>query len=78
MEQRLVSVVLSPGMSMLPGGALSCPPHQHQFTSSAVHDVKQDIIRHWTGVSALHVMSFVLLFSQDFTPFILLSYDLIF
>lgn len=37
---------------------------KHQFASSAVHDIQQDIIYHWMGVSTLHVMSFVLLLSR--------------
>lgn len=63
MEQGIVSVVVYPGLSMLPGGALSCPTST-PFCISAVHGIKQDIICHWMGVSTLHVMSFVLLFSR--------------
>lgn len=75
MEQGTVSVVVLPGMSMLPGGALSPVPHQHQFTT-AWHQAKTSSITGWVSLrSACDV--FRPFFSQDFTFFILLSYDLI-
>lgn len=55
MEQGVVSVVVLPGVSMLPGGVLSCPTST-PTPSSAVHDIKQDIFYHWMGVSTLHVV----------------------
>lgn len=52
------------GMSMLPGGALFLSHINTSFAPSAAHGVEQDIIYPWMGVSNLHVMSFVLLFSR--------------
>ncbi len=74
MEQGILSVVVLPGMSMLPGGALSCP------TSNTNLRLPQCMTSSKTLDGCLHSACdvFPSSFSQDFTLFILLSHNLIF